>query len=919
MADFPSFDDFYRALHGADREPFPWQRRLATQVAESGWPAEIGVPTGLGKTSCIDVAVWAMAKEADLAPATRRAPTRVWYVVNRRLLVDAAFDHGTTLAALLADPDRASGDPVARRALKLVASALAHRGGAGSEPLHVSRLRGNAELGARPPDPSQPAMVFATVPMFASRWLFRGYGTSTSMRPVDAALAGADSLVLLDEAHLARPLLALAAPLAQCDVGDTASVLPQARARTQLVSLTATGDARGEFGLDETDREHPVVARRLAANKPTTLVRCAKKRTAATLATEALRHLEGRSGATAVVFANSPATARAAYEELTRATTRRSQPLEAEVLLLTGRTRERDAAAVREILLDPVRGAPAGRTRKARTNHLVVVATQTLEVGADLDFDVLVTEACGARALVQRLGRCNRLGDIDDACASLVLAEDEESFGIYKAEPLEVWARLEDAASGGRLDLGPGRVSAVVGAPNDAPPRVGELLPAHLWEWVKTTTPPVDEAPVELFYAGMEAPSASVSLLWRTVIPEPGTELRPAVAAAESIDVPVWEARAALDDLIPGTMVRLAPDRVTIQSVTAAELRPGDIVVLAVSTGRYDEFGWAPDARSEVLDLSLLRPPGVPLDAVALAQLASPGEALAAALDVAKHLSDEPDPDADIDVDAEAVKVINHLKAAGPGPLLFDYEWNDLLERLSPEVLYSAGEPVGRLVVAPHRRIVADVDLRADAFDELSFTATSRDLFEHLGSVGEVAARIARQLGMPEALVEAVHAAGRFHDLGKADIRFQRWLDPTGNNVGPVAKSAARRGRWERDRHAAGWPRGGRHEELSKRLIAGYLDVCDVAWDPELVLHLVVSHHGYGRPLVPAVHDALPTAVSASVDGTTVAATGDLGNVDWGQPGRFRRCCERYGYWGLALLEAVVRQADHEVSKVAVA
>ena len=54
---------------------------------------------------------------------------------------------------------------------------------------------------------------------------------------------------------------------------------------------------------------------------------------------------------------------------------------------------------------------PATRKSAAtREHHLVVVATQTLEVGADVDAEFLVTEACGVRALTQRLGRLNRLG-----------------------------------------------------------------------------------------------------------------------------------------------------------------------------------------------------------------------------------------------------------------------------------------------------------------------------------------------------------------------------------------------------------------------------------------------------------------------------------------------------------------------------
>ncbi|MDN5870960.1 MAG: hypothetical protein L0H73_09630, partial [Nitrococcus sp.] len=45
--DFPAF---FEEIYG--HEPFPWQRRLLSQVAVRGeWPSVLDLPTGSGKTS----------------------------------------------------------------------------------------------------------------------------------------------------------------------------------------------------------------------------------------------------------------------------------------------------------------------------------------------------------------------------------------------------------------------------------------------------------------------------------------------------------------------------------------------------------------------------------------------------------------------------------------------------------------------------------------------------------------------------------------------------------------------------------------------------------------------------------------------------------------------------------------------------
>ena len=90
------------------------------------------------------------------------------------------------------------------------------------------------------------------------------------MRPIDAAVAGTDSLVILDEAHLAPHLRALLPALAECTPGAQA-MLGEARSRPSVVALTATGDAGGasRFDLDADDEAREVVRQRLDAVKPT--------------------------------------------------------------------------------------------------------------------------------------------------------------------------------------------------------------------------------------------------------------------------------------------------------------------------------------------------------------------------------------------------------------------------------------------------------------------------------------------------------------------------------------------------------------------------------------------------------------------------------------------------------------------------
>jgi CRISPR-associated endonuclease/helicase Cas3 len=75
-------------------------------------------------------------------------------------------------------------------------------------------------------------------------------------------------------------------------------------------------------------------------------------------------------------------------------------------------------------------------------------------------------------------------------------------------------------------------------------------------------------------------------------------------------------------------------------------------------------------------------------------------------------------------------------------------------------------------------------------------------------------------------------------------------------------------------------------------------------------VHLVSSHHGLGRPLLPPIVDKAPVDVAVVATGAGHGTLSSDDTVDWAGPSRFGQLTERYGRWGLALLESIVRLAD---------
>jgi CRISPR-associated endonuclease/helicase Cas3 len=194
----------------------------------------------------------------------------------------------------------------------------------------------------------------------------------------------------------------------------------------------------------------------------------------------------------------------------------------------------------------------------------------------------------------------------------------------------------------------------------------------------------------------------------------------------------------------------------------------------------------------------------------------------------------------------------------------------------------------------------------------------------HLQDVAAQADWMAERVGLERGAASAVRVAALWHDVGKVDPRFQAWLrgsafDADVHADEPLAKSAsASLSRTEREsrRLRAAYPRGARHELASVALIRLVVSELIEQGDVELMLHLVASHHGFCRPFAPWSPDESPVTLQSVIHGRqlTCSSAHGLESLDSGVADTYWALTRRYGWWGLAWLEALFRLADHRAS-----
>jgi CRISPR-associated endonuclease/helicase Cas3 len=215
-------------------------------------------------------------------------------------------------------------------------------------------------------------------------------------------------------------------------------------------------------------------------------------------------------------------------------------------------------------------------------------------------------------------------------------------------------------------------------------------------------------------------------------------------------------------------------------------------------------------------------------------------------------------------------------------------------ERLVHEAEEEPSLPTGmRLVRAIRRNIEKDDELlwwrlyavsrRADD-DGSRNSPEDLELDVHLRRTGAWAARLAQRLALPAPEQEALACAGRAHDLGKRRRVWQRSIkrfkDP------PLAKGPMQPAALGHYRHELGSLHDGDFSGLSEEA-------------KDLALHAIAAHHGRARPHFPIIESYDPE-LREDVVAALVRSV----------PLRFDRLQSRYGRWGLAWLESILRAAD---------
>ena len=928
------FGDFFAALDAALNEdpkgerkhyPFSWQEEVLDHICEHGvWPERINAPTGSGKSSVVDIHLFANALAA--VGAAPRVPRRLCVTVGRRALVDNQVDRAYKILECMekALADESGESDILRRVDEALQSFQTRNDKQGNDPFEVGHIRGELSNRTLPvTDISACAIIAATPDMYGSRALFRGYGSTKAARPRETALLAMDTVMVLDEAHMNRQLLHTTQRIAELQKREADLGIPT----LQVVETTATPSTEDSesttMGVDIEALDKPndeKLRDRVYSHKELMLHPIdkwdGKPGNAATVnaAVDAIKkflaHREASEGSeeahTIGCIVNHVRTAIAIKEALVK-----NKVLEKakEVQLLVGRMRPYD--------LENLQAEHSGLfTTEGDKSVKVVVATQTLEVGIDVDFADLVTELAPASSLAQRFGRVNRLGRRKDS--KVVVIEPASGDSVKKDAPPYKAVDLSNAYAW---------LEALNGAENPS------VNPAAM-----VKNPPVQSSPERLLYQRPEWPDLlEFSRTDENPYDEPDLDLW----LHDSLDAETAMGGVIVRDNLPSnTSAAMEILKTSYFAPSDRETFPANLKILQEILDYQDEHGVKPrkflyrqgeislwqDAdhgaeSSQSLapgDVLLLDMGSVPFTnqgiAVTQRELPSKKDELKAV----PFLDDAELYVAELYVYEKCADREKHFREyLGLSPEeaaeLLDSQSTDGKKMIASEL--STEAEGGQEVIAWYAEVTGKESVEGSDIAQELVLAAPVLLDDHQNDVAERTRQLAENLGLAPEFSEALELAAKYHDEGKRDLRFQQML-----GADPDAEALAKSGHRSvaeayRARSRSALPRGWRHEQLSALMVAASPE--KVGEHRDLVLRIIGCSHGHGR--FAFAHDAgfllkegyLPEETDYEALKEQATRLFNVGYWD----NLMEQTSRTYGPYATAYLEAVERAADAQISR----
>jgi CRISPR-associated endonuclease/helicase Cas3 len=892
------FKNAFQELTG--NPPFPWQQALFEQFIserDDNIPPSCNLPTGLGKTSVI--AIWLLAWIHDPS----RMPRRLVYVVNRRTVVDQT----TTEVEKIRENLGKLKFPLKKPA--------------------ISTLRGqfadNREWSA---DPSRPAVICGTVDMIGSRLLFSGYGVGYKGKPLHAGFLGQDVLLVHDEAHLEPAFQTLLE-----GIETQQNQFANERGRFRVMELSATSRAGTKlmgnvnsptvFTLSDAELTPPSVPpkpptdpihfvwQRLQASKSLRFHPCKKGET-----DDAIRErIEPllNSGKAILIFVRTIDLLNGVLAGLKKL----KVPTDC-MATLTGTMRglerarlsdprhEKGSRVFARFLHRPKSDAPNTEQWKIepQLGTVFLVCTSAGEVGVDMSGDHLICDLTTLDSMMQRLGRVNRRGETE-SLVEVIYETDSDAKATstaYEAARQQTRSLLESrlplsgddtSRNASPLALRQMNLTDDERAAGFAPMPI--ILPTtdilfDAWSLTSIRDRMPGRPHVEPYLHGIRD--------WEP----PETQ----VASREEVGVIVgdlleeYSPKDLLDEypLKPHELLRDRTDRVWKELVKLAGRYPQSPIWIVddqdqVDVRKLDDLVGLDKKQADdrLGGKTVLLPHdigGLTIDGT-----------LDGNYPPAPKSDEDPEKGNDVaDVDPEGQRLRNRI-------------WNDDAQ------FDSKSQGMRHILCIDLPQFEDDEDAAKRFWHWFEFPVPKDNsknalhpvlLDNHVGDVLKRATEIVANLSLDDWIKNAILIAAQFHDLGKKRDLWQR-------SIGRPERLAAiwfgKSGKLERTLWKPRDITDYRHE------FGSLLDLLDDKQDhgaefdklsdetKDLVQHLIAAHHGQARPHFTATQIIDPDSTTADCETLAVEV-----------PRRFARLQRKFGRWGLAYLESILRAADWHAS-----